>query len=108
MSIEVDLFEKEPNQDGTATHPAVLATMGGAAYSDFFGYGQRQFGNPYLGARLGYGYLDSSRFVAQGELGLELFKTKNALIDVNARVTGLIGRDSDLAVVGGLGAVVAF
>ena len=108
MSIEVDLFEKEPNQDGTATHPAVIATMGGAAYSDFFGYGQRRFLNPYLGGRLGYGYLDASRFVAQGELGVELFKAKNAVIDVNARVTGLIGRDSDLALVGGIGAVVAF
>jgi hypothetical protein len=108
MSFEVDLFEKELNEDGSASHPAVIATMGGAAYSDFFGYGQRRFLNPYLGGRLGYGYLDASKFVAQGELGVELFKAKNAVIDVNARVTGLIGRGSDLALVGGVGAVVAF
>lgn len=107
-TLEVDLFQKENNADGTSSSASVLATFGGAAYSDFFGHGERRFGNPYLGGRLGYGYLDSHRFVAQGELGVELVKTRYAVIDANVRITGLIGRDSDLAFVGGVGAIFAF
>jgi len=107
-TLEVDVFQKEQNADATKSSAAVLATFGGAAYSDFFGHGERRFGNPYLGGRLGYGYLDSHRFVAQGELGVELIKTRYAVVDANARITGLIGRDSDLALVVGIGAIFAF
>ena len=107
MSLELDLFQKEPDAGG-ASHAAAIATLGGAIYSDFLGYGQRRALNPYLGLRVGYGYLDSHRFVAQGEAGLELWKTRNAMIDANLRATGLIGKDTDLALVAGLGAVIAF
>jgi hypothetical protein len=108
MSLELDLFQKQPNADGTASHVAALATIGGAIYSDFLGYGQRRALNPYLGLRIGYGYLDDHRFVAQGEAGVELFKAKAAMIDANLRATGLLGTSSDFALVAGLGAVIAF
>ena len=109
MSLEVDLFQNEPDASGGSSSMSVLATTGGAAYSDFLGRGQRRFVNPYLGFRLGYGYLDgTSRFVAQGEAGVELVKTKYALIDADVRLTGLIGKQSDAGVVAGVGAVFAF
>jgi hypothetical protein len=108
MSLELDLFQKEPNAGGTASHAAALATIGGAIYSDFLGYGQRRTLNPYLGLRIGYGYLDDHRFVAQGEAGVELWKTRNAMVDVNLRMTGLFGKDTDLGLVAGVGAVLAF
>jgi len=58
--------------------------------------------------RLGYAYLDGSRFVAQGEAGLELVKSKYVVLDASVRATGLIGSEADLAVVVGAGAVFAF
>ena len=108
MSMEVDIFEKQRSEDGMTSSNAVIATMGGAAYSDFLGGGRRRVLNPYLGGRLGYGYLDQHKFVVQGELGLELWKHKNAVIDANLRATGLIGKSTDLALVAGAGATFAF
>jgi len=108
MSLEVDLFQKEPNATGNKSQAAVIATLGGATYSDFLGGGTRRTLNPYLGLRLGYAYLDSSRFALQAEGGVELFKAKYVVIDANVRATGLIGKDSDLGVVAGTGVTVAF
>ncbi len=108
MSLELDLFQKEPDASGAASHAAALVTLGGAIYSDFLGYGQRRTLNPYLGLRVGYGYLDDHRFVAQGEAGVELWKSRNAMVDANLRMTGLIGNGTDLALVAGVGAVIAF
>ena len=108
MSLEVDLFQKEENAARTSSSNAVIATLGGAAYSDFLGGGTRQMLNPYLGLRLGYAYVDTSRFVLQGEAGVELFKAKYVVIDASVRATGLIGKDSDLGLVTAAGATIAF
>ncbi len=108
MSLEVDLFQKEQNEAGDKASTSVLATAGGAGYSDFLGGGNRRTLNPYLGLRLGYGYLDGHRFVVQGEAGVELFKAKYVVLDANVRATGLIGNGSTLALVTGVGATVAF
>jgi hypothetical protein len=107
-SIEMDMFQKEQNADGTDATNAVLVTTGGAAYSDFLGGGTRRTLNPYLGGRVGYGYLDAHKLVLQGEVGVELYKARNFVIDANARITGLIGKASDLGLVLGGGAVFAF
>jgi hypothetical protein len=107
-SFEVDVFGSTANEAADARSRAVIATMGGAFYSDFLGAGQRQFLNPYIGYRAGYGYLDSSRFVAQFEAGVELVKTKHVVVDANVRATGLIGSNTDLGLVSAVGAVVAF
>lgn len=108
MSFEVDVFARARDEAGTDTSRAVIATLGGAGYSDFLGRGQRRFGNPYLGLRMGYAYLDRSLFTVQGELGLELVKGRHGVVDVSARVTGLIGKESDAALVTGVGAALAF
>jgi hypothetical protein len=107
-SIELDVFEKTTNSDGTRSSNAVIATTGGAVYSDFLGRGKREIFNPYIGGRLGYGYLDGHRFVVQGEVGLELFKQRNLVIDTSARLTGLIGDTTDVGLVVGAGATIAF
>jgi hypothetical protein len=108
MSLEVDLFQKEQNEARDRSSAGVIATLGGAGYSDFLGGGKRRTMNPYLGMRLGYAYIDTHRFVVQAEAGVELFKAKYVVLDANVRATGLIGSDSDLAVVTGVGATVAF
>src|SRR5262249_23097187 len=99
FSMDVDVFEQR----------TVLATIGGAAYSDLLGGGRRRFANPYLGWRLGYGYLDQrSRFVISAELGLELIKTKYVALDASARALGLVGSVTDGGVQGQVGLLVAF
>jgi hypothetical protein len=108
QSLEIDLYEAAPAMDGSGARAAVLATTGGAAYSDFLGGGHRRTLNPYLGLRVGYGYLDASKFVIQAEAGVELFNSKHAVIDASVRGTGLIGKEADAAVVAGTGLVVAF
>jgi hypothetical protein len=107
-SLEIDLYEAAPAMSGGEAKPAVIATTGGAAYSDFLGGGRRLVLNPYLGIRAGYAYLDGSRFVMQAEAGLELWKSRHAVIDASLRGTGLIGKETDAAVVAGAGVVVAF
>ena len=107
-SFELDVFAPTGDGDGGPARRAAIATLGGAGYSDFLGRGRRRFGNPYLGLRMGYAYLYGSRFAIQGEAGLELWKHRHALIDVNVRATGLIGARTDLGVVSGASAVIAF
>jgi len=108
LSLEVDLFQKKPDETGMDASTSVIATIGGATYSDFLGGGKRRTLNPYIGMRAGYAYLDSHRFTAQAEAGVELIKTKYVMIDASARATTLFGSDFDLALVGGASAIVSF
>ena len=52
--------------------------------------------------------MDSSRFALQGEAGVELFKATYVVLDASVRATGMFGSKSDLGLVTGLGATVAF
>ncbi|HUS67020.1 MAG TPA: DUF4349 domain-containing protein [Kofleriaceae bacterium] len=110
VSLELDIFDDVDAEPGKPREPyAVLATFGGAMYSDFLGRGQRAFLNPYIGFRGGYGYLDYHAFAVQAEVGLELFKHTYFLIDASARATAFLGKDDvDAGVVSALSAVFAF
>jgi len=103
-SLEIDVFQKTGDEKR-----AVIATLGGATYSDFLGRGRRCFLNPFLGMRIGYGYLDGSAFVAVGEAGVELYKQKYLMLDASVRVTTFIDDDgADVGVVAAGGRVVPF
>lgn len=66
---------------------AFLVTMGGDIYSDFFGSGRRQFLNPYVGLRGGYARIDGkNNALVAGTVGLELFRSKGFLLDLQARL----------------------
>ncbi len=110
LTLELDVFDDvEASDDHARESHAVLATWGGAMYSDFLGRGEREFLNPYIGFRAGYGYLDYHAFVLQGEVGVELYKQTHLLIDANLRATGFLGEDDvDAGLVSGLSAVIAF
>ena len=104
INLELDVFT-DPDDTGTA----VLATMGGAIYSDFLGRGRRRFFNPYLGLRLGFGYLDRPTFAFGAGGGIELFKHEYVMLDLNVRAMGLAGDGGlDTAVVAGTAVVFAF
>ena len=73
---------------------AVTVTLGIGSYSRAFGAGKRSSLNPYVGARLGYAYLDASYVAVAAELGVELVKQRGVLWTVSARPMGLLGSDS--------------
>ncbi len=110
VTLELDVFEDPgPPEGGMADEGnAVIATFGGAFYSDFLGRGLRRFLNPYIGARLGYAHFGGSKFALAGEVGLELFKHKYLLVDVNVRATALLGDDNLAGVSPGASVVFAF
>ena len=110
FTLEIDVFDEveEPDAGGPVEGHAVLATYGVGMYSDFLGRGRRRFLNPYLGARIGYGHLDYHAFAVQGQAGIELFKHKYVLVDVDVRATALIGDNVDAGLVTGASIVFAF
>jgi hypothetical protein len=76
----------------------VTVTLGAGGYSKALGGGGRSTLNPYLGARLGYSYLQASYLTVAAEVGLELFKERGVVWSVSARPMGLIGKESVSAV----------
>lgn len=105
LTFDLELFPRDGG-DGRA----VLATIGSALYSDYLGGGHRRWLNPYLGARLGYGYLSGTGGVLfAGELGIELFRDPHVLVEVATRAL-LVAHDpsNDAAIESLLGCTVPF
>jgi hypothetical protein len=89
LTLDLDVF---PREDGDSR--AVIATIGTALYSGYLGYGTRRFLNPYVGARIGYGYLSGDGGLALGaEVGVELFKHEYVLVETAVRAV-LFARDT--------------
>jgi hypothetical protein len=81
LTFDLELFPETGGDTRT-----VIASIGTALYSDFFGFGKRRFLNPYLGARFGYGYLSGqSGVLAAGELGVELYRQPLLLVEASLR-----------------------
>jgi hypothetical protein len=108
LYIELDALKRV--NSGSSGLDAVLATIGGDAYSDFLGGGKRRFLNPYLGLRAGYARTSArNHFAIGGTVGVELWKTNFATIDCDIRALGLLGEGhSEFALQPTLGANVAF
>ena len=92
---------------------SALFSLAGGFYSDFLGGGRRQFGNPYVGFRLGAGSVNDRSTLAYGaEVGVELARMKYVLVELAARVVGLYyNKDphgSDITLQGTLGVGVPF
>lgn len=105
FTVDLDVF---PRKDGESR--AVLATAGTALYSSFLGVGRRRFLNPYLGTRVGYGYLSGEAcVVVAGELGLELYRHRYLLVEAAARVVAFFRDErTEGALHGILGAAIPF
>ncbi|HEX7838671.1 MAG TPA: hypothetical protein VF469_14445 [Kofleriaceae bacterium] len=79
-------------------HAGVTVTLGAGGYSRALGGGNRRLLNPYLGARLGYAYLQASYLEVAAEVGVELVKQDGVVWTVSARPMGLLGSGSKAAV----------
>jgi hypothetical protein len=104
-TFELDVF---PRGDGGDSR-AVLATFGAALYSSYLRDGHRRYFNPYVGGRVGYGYLSGAGSpVIAGELGCELFKHQYLVIDVSLRALAFVKTSAEAALHGTLGVSVPF
>jgi hypothetical protein len=98
FTFDLDVF---PRKDGESR--AALATVGSALYSSYLGGGRRRFGNPYLGFRVGYGYLsDEGCLALGGELGLELVRHRYLLVDAAVRSVAFFRKDTTDGAIHGL------
>ncbi|MGE3544989.1 MAG: DUF4349 domain-containing protein [Kofleriaceae bacterium] len=105
LTFDLDAFPARRNETRT-----VVGSVGGAMYSGLLGGGQRRFLNPYLGLRVGYGYLSGEyAAVLGGEIGLELFKHKYLQIGIAARAVAFLREEhTDVALQTQLGFEVPF
>ncbi len=104
LTFDLDIFPRRDNDTR-----AVIGTLGSALYSSFLGSGRRSFLNPYLGYRLGVGYLtDVTSIVLGAEVGLELYKHKYVQISAALRALAFLHDDPDSALHGQLGFEVPF
>jgi hypothetical protein len=104
-TFELHVF---PRGDGGDSR-AVLATFGAALYSSYLRDGHRRYFNPYVGGRVGYGYLSGSGSpVIAGELGVELFKHKYLVIDTSLRALAFVKTSAEAALHATLGLSVPF
>jgi hypothetical protein len=86
-SLSVD-FEVLPGRGADAR--SYLFTLSTATYSDYLGGGNRRFGNPYLGLRVGGAKMNGLGALAYGaEVGVELIRCKLFLVEISGRALGL-------------------
>ncbi|HEY5944232.1 MAG TPA: DUF4349 domain-containing protein [Kofleriaceae bacterium] len=104
-TFELDVFPRGDNGDSRA----VLATFGAGMYSSYLRDGRRRYFNPYIGGRVGYGYLsgDGSPVIA-GEVGVELYKHKYVVVDASLRALAFVKTSAEAALHGTVGIEVPF
>jgi hypothetical protein len=104
-TFDLDVF---PRVDGDNTR-AVLATFGSALYSSYLRDGRRRFLNPYIGGRVGYGYLSGSGSpVIAGEVGVELYKHEYLVVDTSVRMVAFVRSEAEAALNATMGLSVPF
>ncbi len=94
LTFDVDIAHTAMTDRPPGSDWAYLFLTGVDLYSDLLGGGRRKFLNPYLGFRAGYAITNGlGDFAFGGVVGVDLIKTKVFLLDLNARVLGLVGND---------------
>jgi hypothetical protein len=94
IAFDFDIARAALADKPTSSEWAYTFLVGLDLYSDLLGGGRRKFLNPYLGFRVGYSITEGlGDFAFGGVLGVDLVKTKAVLVDVGARVLGLVGND---------------
>lgn len=84
LSLDLDVLERFDSE--TRGPDALVLSAGGNIYSDLLGGGKRRFLNPYLGWRAGYTRFErDDQALIGASLGLELYKNRWFIVDVEAR-----------------------
>lgn len=92
--IELDVARHAFTDRPPGSRYTYLGLAGFDLYSDMLGGGRRRFFNPYIGLRAGYVQSEGSGDLALGGLvGADVWKSKNALLELGLRALALIGND---------------
>jgi len=92
LTLDVDIARAALADQPTSSEWSYTFLAGFDLYSDLLGGGRRKFLNPYLGFRVGASVTEGAGdFAFGGVVGLDIVKTKIVLLDVGARVIGMVG-----------------
>lgn len=92
--VELDLARHAFTDRPPGSRYTYIGLTGFDLYSDMLGGGRRRFFNPYIGLRAGYVQSEGSGDLALGGLiGTDVWKSKNALLELGVRALALIGND---------------
>ncbi len=94
LTFDIDIAHTAMTDRPTGSDYAYIFLSGFDLYSDLLGGGRRKFLNPYLGFRVGYAITNGlGDFAFGGVVGVDLIKTKAVMLDLHARVLGLVGNN---------------
>lgn len=94
LTFDVDIARAALADKPTSSDWSYTFLTGFDIYSELLGGGKRKFLNPYLGFRLGGAITEGLGDLAfGGVIGVDIVKTKAVLLDLHARILGLVGND---------------
>jgi hypothetical protein len=92
--VELDVARNAFTDRPPGSRYTYMGLAGFDLYSDMLGGGRRRFFNPYIGLRAGYAQSEGSGDLALGALlGADIWKSKNALLELGVRGLALLGND---------------
>lgn len=94
LVVELDVARHAFTDRPPGSRYTYLGLAGVDLYSDMLGGGRRRLFNPYIGLRTGYVQSEGSGdFALGGLLGADLWKSKNAILELGIRALTLLGND---------------
>jgi hypothetical protein len=94
LAFDIDIARAVVADKPTSSDWSYTFLTGFDLYSELLGGGRRKFINPFIGFRFGYAITNGSGdFAFGGTVGVDIVKTKAVLLDLHARVLGLVGND---------------
>ena len=94
FAFDVDIARAVVADKPTSSDWAYTFLTGFDLYSELLGGGKRKFMNPFIGFRFGLAITEGlTDFAFGGTVGVDIVKTKAVLLDLHARVLGLVGNE---------------
>jgi hypothetical protein len=94
LAFDIDIARAVVADKPTSSDWSYTFLTGFDLYSELLGGGHRKFMNPFIGFRVGYAITEGlGDFAFGGTVGVDIVKTKAVLLDLHARVLGLVGNE---------------
>ncbi len=95
LTFDIDIARSAIADKPTVSDYAYIFLTGFDLYSELLGGGRRKLLNPFIGFRAGYAITNGSGdFAFGGVVGVDIVKTKAVMLDLHAKVLGLVGNDA--------------